>query len=357
MVIGASRAQPLARAAPRLGRRQDRAAGAEGFDVHVDRAGTTTARRRRRADRPAPAAAAVGRRRRAGSIAAWVLALVGLPAAHGRAGDGRAGHDHAGDRPAPVPRRDRRHRRCSAASLVGVVAALVASLLANWYFVEPIHTFTISDPENVDRRSPSSWPPPSAPASSSTGSRRRSREALQARAEAGALARTSGILIGEPNPLPELLDQLRTTFSLESVSLLSNRDDGWVLDASAGDDPPTEPFDGERWDLVEDGTTVLVLRGAQLVAPTTSGSCAPSSRTSRSPCESRRLAGRSRRGGPPGRGRPAAHGAAPSGEPRPAHPAGVDQGVGHQHPPIGRGLGRRAASASSPRPSTRRPIG
>ena len=33
--------------------------------------------------------------------------------------------------------------------VVGVVAALAASLLANYYFVEPTGTLTISDPENV----------------------------------------------------------------------------------------------------------------------------------------------------------------------------------------------------------------
>jgi two-component system sensor histidine kinase KdpD len=94
----------------------------------------------------------------------------------------------------------------------------------------------------------------------------RSREAFQARAEAGALARTSAILIGAPDPLPELLDQLRVAFALESVALMSNRDDGWVVDASAGPDPPTDPFGGDAWDLVADGTTVVVLRGAQLSA-------------------------------------------------------------------------------------------
>ena len=104
--------------------------------------------------------------------------------------------------------------------VVGVVAAIVASVLVNWFFVEPIHTLTIADPENViallifvaaavgasvlvDRIAA------------------RSREALKARTEAEALARTSSILIGEPDPLPALLDQLRTSFSLEAVSLLS----------------------------------------------------------------------------------------------------------------------------------------
>ena len=96
------------------------------------------------------------------------------------------------------------------------------------------------------------------------------------------LARTSGILMGEANPLPELLDQLRATFSVESVALdveprrrLGDR-------CERGPDPPTEPFEGERWDLVDDGTTVLVLRGTRFRA-TTSESFGRSCRTSRSP--------------------------------------------------------------------------
>ena len=45
--------------------------------------------------------------------------------------DGRAGH-----------RRDRR-------ALVAAVAAVVASLLVNWFFVVPFHTLTIAEPENI----------------------------------------------------------------------------------------------------------------------------------------------------------------------------------------------------------------
>ena len=149
--------------------------------------------------------------------------------------------------------------------VVGVGAAVEASLLVNWFFVPPIHTLTISDPENITALV---FFVIAAAAAAFLVDRiaTRSREALQARAEAGTLARTSGILIGEPNPLPGLLDQLRGSFSIEAVSLLSNRDDGWVVDASSGPDPPTEPFEGEQWDLGPDGTAVLVLRGARLSA-------------------------------------------------------------------------------------------
>ena len=149
--------------------------------------------------------------------------------------------------------------------VVAVAAAVVAFLLSNWFFVPPIHTFTIEDPENVTALVVFII---SAVVASLVVDRiaSRSREALEARAEAAALAHTSGLLIGELDPLPQLLDQLRTTFGLEAVSLLSNRDDGWVVDATSGPDPPTEPFEGERWDLVEDGSAVLVLRGAHLTA-------------------------------------------------------------------------------------------
>src|SRR5262249_40971530 len=150
-------------------------------------------------------------------------------------------------------------------TVIGVIAAVLASLLTNWYFVEPRHTLTIADPDNVVALTIFVV---AAVAASILVERiaTRSREALQARAEAEALARTSSILIGEPNPLPDLLDHLRTNFGLESVSLLSNRDDGWIVDASSGPNPPSEPFDGERWDLARDGSSVLVMRGAKLSA-------------------------------------------------------------------------------------------
>jgi two-component system, OmpR family, sensor histidine kinase KdpD len=232
---------------------------AQGFDVHViaqgDDDGETlplpSGRHRRR--RP------TGRRQLIG----WALALVGLPVLTA----------------VLVPFRDNLTLATDlmlflvatvaiaaiGGFVVAVFAALFAFLLSNWYFVPPIHTFTIGDPENVTALVVFVV---SAVVASALVDRvaSRSREALRARAEAAALARTSGLLIAAPDPLPQLLDQLRTTFGLEAVSLLSNRDDGWVLDAAAGDDPPTEPFEGERWDLVDDGSAVLVPRGAQLTA-------------------------------------------------------------------------------------------
>ena len=235
---------------------------AQGFDVHViapsDEEATPGGDEARSHARPVHRGPPLRRR-----IAAWVLTIVGLPVLTAVLVVGRENLTLATDLlmflVAAVG------IAVLGGVVVGIVAALVASLLANFYFVEPFHTLTISDPENITAIAIFVT---AAIGASVLVDRigTRSREAFQARAEAGALARTSGILIGAPDPLPELLDQLRTTFGLQSASLLSNRDDGWVVDASAGDDPPTVPFDGDRWDLVEDGTTVLVLRGAQLSA-------------------------------------------------------------------------------------------
>jgi two-component system, OmpR family, sensor histidine kinase KdpD len=102
--------------------------------------------------------------------------------------------------------------------LVSFVAAVAASLLANWYFVEPLHTLTIAGGENivalivfvvvaavigtlVDRAA------------------RRASEARRSRAEAEALARSSASLATDPHPLPGLVDQLRTTFGFDAVEI------------------------------------------------------------------------------------------------------------------------------------------
>ena len=149
--------------------------------------------------------------------------------------------------------------------VVGVASAVAASLLANWFVVPPLHTLSIGDAENivalvvfvavavtvsllVDRVST------------------RSRQAIRARAESEALARATATLVGEPDPLPDLLDQLRVTFSLDGVALLASGDDGWRMEAFAGADPPRDPSAGAVLDLAGDGTTVLVVRGPELAA-------------------------------------------------------------------------------------------
>ncbi len=239
---------------------------ADGFDVHV-----IAQRAPEDDDSTTPSPRALGRRTAQATPPPATATHRGMAAGRRRAA--AADRDPrrvprpvvARHRPPALPRRSRSTAALLGGFAVGLVAAIASSLLVNWYFTPPIHTWTIADPENliavvifvaaaigasalVDRVTT------------------RSREALRARAEAAALARTSAILIGEPEPVPELLEQLRATFSLTAVSVLSNRDDGWVVDASAGDDPPTEPFEGQQWPLTDDGSSVLVVRSGKLSA-------------------------------------------------------------------------------------------
>ncbi len=145
--------------------------------------------------------------------------------------------------------------------VIGVPAALAASLLLNWFFVAPYRTLTISQPENVvsvvvfvavaivvsllvDRAA------------------RQARQARVARAEAEALAHTSASLVGHADPLPEVLDQLRTTFRLDAVALLvpEGGTGRWHVEAAAGEPVPADPNDGVAVDVPGEARVVLVGR-------------------------------------------------------------------------------------------------
>ena len=155
--------------------------------------------------------------------------------------------------------------RRSVGSWPAIVAAIAASLAINWYFTHPIHTWTIAEPENllailvfvvvavvvsvlVDRAA------------------RLRTESQRARTEAETLARQAGWLMAEEDPIPSLLDHLRTSFGLEAVSVLRpDGDGGWQLEASSGSPAPSRPEDGtDSLSLRDDA--MLVLRGAGLPA-------------------------------------------------------------------------------------------
>ncbi|MBK9180337.1 MAG: sensor histidine kinase KdpD [Acidimicrobiales bacterium] len=149
--------------------------------------------------------------------------------------------------------------------VIGAIGAVVAFLLVNWFLVEPYYTLDIADAEHlaalvvfltvgglvsllVDRAA------------------RRSREALRARAEAEALARSTGSLVGEVDPLPVLLAQLRATFELQAAAVLARDDGDWLVQAANGEPVPTDPSAGTALSLGRDGDDVLVVTGAGLDA-------------------------------------------------------------------------------------------
>ncbi|MGZ8582654.1 MAG: DUF4118 domain-containing protein [Actinomycetota bacterium] len=143
-----------------------------------------------------------------------------------------------------------------------VASAVAASVLLNWYFTPPIHTWTIAEAENllalvvfvlvavvvsvlVDR------------------AERSRADAARGRAEAEALARLAGSLVTEDDPLPTLVSQVVSTLGLDGAAVLTAIDaGGWRVEAATGAAIAT-PADGdESIDLEDDG--VLVLRGRRL---------------------------------------------------------------------------------------------
>jgi two-component system sensor histidine kinase KdpD len=125
---------------------------------------------------------------------------------------------------------------------VAIVAAVAAFLFLNWFFADPVHTFTIANERDaialivfllvaavvsllVERAA------------------RRSADARKARGEAEVLAGMAGILLRDDDPLTDIVGVLASTFALEGVSVLRSEAGAWHAEATAGPRPPTTPAD------------------------------------------------------------------------------------------------------------------
>jgi two-component system, OmpR family, sensor histidine kinase KdpD len=164
-----------------------------------------------------------------------------------------------------------------------LAAAIAASLLLNYYFVQPLHRFTISRPENllslivfvviailvsrvVDQAA------------------RRNIEAARSNAEAETLSTLAGSLLRGERALPALMDRVRETFAVDSVALLRRESDApasagrqaraheagglrgtWSILASVGEDPCSRPDEGDT-EVPVGSEMFMVLRGRKLAA-------------------------------------------------------------------------------------------
>jgi two-component system, OmpR family, sensor histidine kinase KdpD len=116
--------------------------------------------------------------------------------------------------------------------LVAAVAAVVASLLVNWFFVEPYYTLTIAEPEHIVSLAVF------VGVAITVGSlvdiaARRAYESQRARIEATALARSAATLAADPEALPRLIEQMRVTFALDRVRLVPDSGDRDGYDTAA----------------------------------------------------------------------------------------------------------------------------
>ena len=120
-----------------------------------------------------------------------------------------------------------------------LTAAVVGSLLLNYYFTPPLHTLTIRETNNALALFVFALVA-TLVSSVVDLAARRSRQAARAAAESRTLANLAGSVLGGEQALTEMLERVRETFGLTSVTVLEKADDRWDVIASAGP-PCTRP--------------------------------------------------------------------------------------------------------------------
>jgi two-component system sensor histidine kinase KdpD len=151
-----------------------------------------------------------------------------------------------------------------------VLAAVLDSLLLNYYETDPVGTFTISDPQNLFALLV--FLGAAIAVSLLVGlSAKRTQEAVRARAEAATLADLARDALIEDDTMAAFLDKVRETFQVPSAGLFTRTETGreWDLRAHAGAIPPSPPGGedpGEGAYELADPQTALVVSGKTLTA-------------------------------------------------------------------------------------------
>ncbi|MGW1746534.1 ATP-binding protein [Streptomyces sp. NPDC002092] len=158
-----------------------------------------------------------------------------------------------------------------AAALLGglypaLASAVVGSLLLNWYFTPPVHTFTIADPKNIVAIAIFVGVAVSV-ASVVDLAARRTDQAARLRAESEILSFLAGNVLRGETSLEELLERVRETFGMESAAMLerAGETDPWTCAGSVGPQPCQDPDDADVEVPVGDHMS-LVLTGRVLPA-------------------------------------------------------------------------------------------
>ena len=174
---------------------------------------------------------------------------------------------------------------CLGGVVSALVASLTASLLLNYYFIPPVHRFTISDPNNVLALCVFAVVAIIVASIVDRATRLASR-AARATAEAETLSAVAGSVLRGDQAVPALLARLRETFGMVSVTLRRNGEPEQPGEAPATPAPALAPAStpapdhsmaagtdnaaGSGTDAVEtipvSADTVLVLRGRSLPA-------------------------------------------------------------------------------------------
>ncbi|WP_031512912.1 sensor histidine kinase [Streptomyces sp. NRRL F-5123] len=147
--------------------------------------------------------------------------------------------------------------------LPALVCAVGGSLLLNYYFTRPTHSFTIAQPENIIAIVIFVMVG-TAVASVVDLAARRTQQAARLRAEAEILSHLAGSVLRGESSLDALLERVRETFAMDSVVLLERDDDNpasdaWTCAASVGAVPCVRPEDADVEVAVNDRLSLALL--------------------------------------------------------------------------------------------------
>lgn len=152
-----------------------------------------------------------------------------------------------------------------------VLAAILDSLLLNYFETDPVGTFSINDPQNLFTLLV--FVGAAIAVSLVVGlSAQRAQEAARARAEAATLADLARDALIEDDTIAAFLDKVRETFQVRSAGLFTRAADGgaWDLQAHSGEAPPPTPGSSaesgaDAYEMA-DPETALVVSGRTLTA-------------------------------------------------------------------------------------------
>ena len=154
-----------------------------------------------------------------------------------------------------------------------LLAAVLGSLLLNYYFVPPIHQLTIAEVNNV--LALGVFVVVAILVSSVVDiAARRTRQAARASAESELLTTTAGNVLRGERAVTAVLDRVREAFGMDSVTLLERRPGqggrpgpaaGWAAVAHSGEPALTSP-DGADVEVPVTDTLSLALRGPAVSA-------------------------------------------------------------------------------------------
>ncbi|HUZ22574.1 MAG TPA: DUF4118 domain-containing protein [Streptosporangiaceae bacterium] len=155
-----------------------------------------------------------------------------------------------------------------------VLEAIVGSLLLNYYFTPPVHTWNITDPNNA--LALGIFIAVALVVSSVVdGAARRSKQAARATAESELLVTTAGSVLRGQQALAAVLSRVREAFGLESVTLLERGTDERGTDERGTDEPADQRPAAGRWTAPGEWSVVAVAGDPPVRSPRTADTEVP----------------------------------------------------------------------------------